>query len=966
MAIQNKEVAYLFNEMTRYQVPLYQRRYVWDIPNWEALWRDIKNLQDDRNHFTGTIITKSVNSGEGDSYIIVDGQQRLITFQIIFCVIRDLWQSGTYTKDISTKLYNQINSKLFTLTELGSLETLGSFSKVNSSEDENGVNNDIKKYEEYQYRIFIKKERERKAFESVVSGDLLKHEVKDKSHSLKKAFNTIFQKRRDDQQNQSQQHRIETAYGYFGKEITKHLAGKTDQHQHLMTLLQTLVYKFYAIRANLESEDRPQQAYKSINDTGVALDEFDLLRNDLFLRAGNHNKEEKYYKDFWVVFGEDGVENHFWEKPGRTDQFLNDFLRAKLGPKMVFGERLFHHVYKGEYTNLLKRKLNIDENHSDFILEEFQELSDYAKTYQEMEDDENEKYLTTVIGRRRQFYKDLNGIFEHLDLTSIPPFMLYIANELELDDNERDHVYQILESYVLRCQLRYGVDAEKHTTDKIDDLFDLIIKGGDIDLSKDKAARTVAQYFVYKGGLKWLDNKSILKGLNRVGDRLPKAPAPVAKPVWDMLNYILYRIECCMQGSEMSYKYFRSKLNKLFHGARLKHIQPQSNGENNRVYYSIGNLTFCTGSLTRPILFSHKKAILSIEPNSELELNKMMLNYDKSWWDESAILHRENILLTHFGEIWPSPESYKRTTTTDTYSDSRPEWTSEFQSSIVVMSYKDEPEKLPEIHSIFEKDALFVCSSESWQELSSDIKITDSVRIKQFEPIKLQSEQLNIDDEFLKLAREEQATVYLTTRYGHLLEGTIEEFSKDVIHLQAREESVIVFRNGLLEFTTDITYKGIVKSWKPDDLFGAIECEEILLGRGQEIEIESLLGEVQEIEVKSEFLDQSVLSRKLLSDMKVDFNLKINWINGLLHYEAHNVKPVSTWQLQQGIIKSYNPREGFGSIKTSNSTEEIYMHTSLVSLGNRHLLWLNQQVEFNIAETIEGRGSFAINVKAVN
>ncbi len=972
MAKQEQAVAYLFNEKTRYQVPIYQRRYVWSEANWEALWRDITDLQDDRNHFTGTIVTKSVNSGEGDSYIIVDGQQRLTTFQIIFCVIRDLWQSGIYSKDICPDLYREIDHKLFTLTKLGSLGTSGSFSKVNSSTDENGDNNSVE-VEKYQYRIFIKKEREKIAFESVVSGDLWsdeiqcklpKDEVQDKHHSLQEAFNTLLQNGIDIQQNQSQQHRIKTAYGYFGKKITNYLVNKTDQHKNLITLLSTLLYKFFAVSATLETEDRPQQAYRSINDTGVALDEFDLLRNDLFLRAGNHNKEEEYYNEFWVVFGEDGVENHFWEKPGRTDQFLNDFLKAKLGPKRDFGKRIFHHDYKGAYTDLLKEELRGNENDKEFIEKEFQELSNYAKTYEDME----KENPTTDIGRRRQFYKDLNSIFENLDLTTIPPFMLYIANELELENNERDCVYQVLESYVLRCQLRQGVNEEKITTQRIDDLFDLIIKGN-IDIRKHKAAETVAKYLGAEGkpGRKWLDDQNILNGLRRVGYQIDASSKPNRDRVWNMLCYIFYRIECRMQGTQMSFENFLNKLNKLFRGTRLKHIQPQSKGQSPKVYYSIGNLTFCTGSLTNPLLFSYKKTILSAEPNSELELNKMMLKYDKLWWDESAIKHRENILLTHFNEIWPSPEYYKRTTTTNSYSDSGSKWTSMLLPPFVVMSYEDEPQELPEINSIYNKDALFVCSPESWQELSSYIRITDSVRIKQLEPIPQQFEQLNIDDdEFLRVTHKEQATTYLTTRYGHLLEGTIEDFSKDVIHLQVREEPVIVFRNGLLEFTTDLTYKGIVKSWLPPDLFGSIECEKILLGRDQEIKVKPLLGEVQEIEVKSEFLDQSVLSRKLLSDMKVDFNLKINWINGLQHYEAHNVKPVSTWQLHQGIIKSYNPKEKFGSIETNNPTGEIYMHTSLVSPENRHLLWLNQQVEFNIAETIEGRGSFAINVRVVN
>ena len=975
MAKQEQTVAYLFNEKTRYQVPLYQRRYVWNEANWEALWRDIIDIQDDSNHFTGTIIKKSDNSGEGDSYIIVDGQQRLITFQIIFCVIRDLWQSGICTKDISPtdRLYREIDHKLFTLTELGSLGTSGSFSRVNSSTGENGANNDFEP-EGYQYRIFINKEREKTAFESVVSKDLwnnevgcklTKYEVECNFPSLQNAFNSLFEKGRDShsQQNQSQQHRIITAYGYFGKEITKHLVNETDRHQHLINLLSTLLYNFFAVNATLESEDRPQQAYRSINDTGVALDEFDLLRNDLFLRAGKYYKEEEYYDEFWVVFGEDGVENNFWEKPGRTDQFLNDFLRAKLGPKRSFGKRIFHHVYKGAYTDLLKEELNKDEeelnkdeNHIDFILKEFQELSNYAKTYQEMEDDEVDNHLTTVISRRRQFYKDLNRIFEHLDLTSIPPFMLYIANELELGDNERDHVYQVLESYVLRCQLRYGVNEEKMTTLKIENLFDRIIKGS-IDLRKYEAAETVAQYLASKeSGRVWLDNQKILNSFNRVGYQLDNISKPDRVRIWDMLRYILYRIECNMEGTEISFEGFINKLNNC--DIRLTPIRPRSRGESPRVVYSIGNLTFCDRFLTERLWFSKRKDVLLSKPNSNLQLNKTMENYEQPW-DAFAIKDREGRLLTHFHKIWPSPDSYTRTTTTDSYSDSRPrrtsilEWTSILQSPLVIMTYEDEPQELPKIPSTVEKDVLFACSAESWQELSSYIRITDSARIKQLEPIQQKSQQLNIDDEFLRVTREEQATAYLTTRYGHLLEGTIEEFSKDVIHLQVREESVIVFRDGLLEFTTDITYEGVVKSWRPDDLFGSIECKTILPKRSQEIT------------VKSEFLDQDILSRKLLSDVKVNFNIKIIWKNEHLHYEADNVKPVTIGRLHRGKIESFGPREGYGFIKPDNYSAKIYLNRTQVSPEERHLLWIDQIVEFYIAETIEGRNPVAISVRVV-
>ena len=110
-----------FSKDVQYRVPRYQRRYVWDEINWNTLWEDILSqlgLEFDREkdkegifkkrtqredtlalvrenkdsgHFTGLLVTRPTNLDEDlDRYEIIDGQQRLATFQIILCVIRDI------------------------------------------------------------------------------------------------------------------------------------------------------------------------------------------------------------------------------------------------------------------------------------------------------------------------------------------------------------------------------------------------------------------------------------------------------------------------------------------------------------------------------------------------------------------------------------------------------------------------------------------------------------------------------------------------------------------------------------------------------------------------------------------------------------------------------------------------------------------------------------------------------------
>ena len=60
----------VFGIDVQYQVPRYQRRYVWSETNWETLWEDILTQLDpeleekDRGHFTGNIVIRPIIEGQ--------------------------------------------------------------------------------------------------------------------------------------------------------------------------------------------------------------------------------------------------------------------------------------------------------------------------------------------------------------------------------------------------------------------------------------------------------------------------------------------------------------------------------------------------------------------------------------------------------------------------------------------------------------------------------------------------------------------------------------------------------------------------------------------------------------------------------------------------------------------------------------------------------------------------------------
>lgn len=74
-----------------YKVPIYQRPYAWGEEQWRELLEDLSEIEEDEQHFLGSIVVIPAPHRPGINYFqIVDGQQRLSTFLIILSVIRDL------------------------------------------------------------------------------------------------------------------------------------------------------------------------------------------------------------------------------------------------------------------------------------------------------------------------------------------------------------------------------------------------------------------------------------------------------------------------------------------------------------------------------------------------------------------------------------------------------------------------------------------------------------------------------------------------------------------------------------------------------------------------------------------------------------------------------------------------------------------------------------------------------------
>ncbi|MYA54941.1 DUF262 domain-containing protein [Candidatus Poribacteria bacterium] len=229
MDVTKATVNVLFEPSVQYGIPLFQRHYVWDEENqWQFLWEDIKKSQnlpkeDSSVHFTGAIVVqqKATPAGNVPKYEIIDGQQRLTTFQIILCVIRDICKLHGY----------------------------------------NEIAGDVRRYIRNQGMLLSEDERfklvptkfDRVSFVSLVN------EQADESTG-----------------------RIHLAYLYFKEKINNYVKG--DQEKAL-SLFRSILHYFGFVQILIDGSDKPEKIFESLNARGKNLLQFDLLRNDLFLRA---------------------------------------------------------------------------------------------------------------------------------------------------------------------------------------------------------------------------------------------------------------------------------------------------------------------------------------------------------------------------------------------------------------------------------------------------------------------------------------------------------------------------------------------------------------------------------------------------------------------------------------------------------------------------------------------------------
>lgn len=437
-------VRQLLENRQRFCVPIYQRHYVWTRDKqWEPFWNDIRTKAIERlngrerrfSHFMGAVVLEArgaVSARQVTSFQVVDGQQRLTTFQLYLAAARD------YAK------------------QAGFEDTVGLIEGYLFNEKEH---------------LMEDPEMERfKIWPTKFDRDLFQDIVTIGRAELRKKYQAHFYKGRDKVYDYSTVPRLLGAYGYFFDRIkhavesedleddfaetieldvevdseaeTETTEDTTDEDRAAMelrldALWEALIEEFKVVEITLEEGDDAQVIFETLNERGEPLLAADLVRNNIFHRADARREHaEKLFEKYWK-----GFEDPFWsvmEKQGRYKKariefFLSNFIAGKVAGEVTLS-KLF-----SEYKAFIKIQAGKQAGGYPSVEAELQDLGTYGGLYRRL----LERNEDDPLGR---FARQLHP----WDVTTVYPLVLRLWAAEELEEKEKNECLSILLTFIVR------------------------------------------------------------------------------------------------------------------------------------------------------------------------------------------------------------------------------------------------------------------------------------------------------------------------------------------------------------------------------------------------------------------------------------------------------------------------------------------------------------------------------------
>lgn len=274
-------IANMLEPNTEYVIPQFQREYAWQREQWLPLWDDIHNVaQNIANalapesvppHFMGPIVMqqRQDQTESRDSYIIVDGQQRLTTIIIVLRAFANASRECDL-RDMEDTFLSYVQ------------------------------NYDGQEYSPKVRHLYRRNYNDLKAVVEMYSAGTDMNSRMSRCHDF-------FQSR---------------AVGYIRKD--------RNSEQNCQNLLDVLRHKLETAVLTLEPNEQPNKVFETLNARGEPLKQFELIKNTI-MYEGNVIEDDTLANVLWGTEEKEmdhpyyGRENQDGE---RLDQFLSDWLTS--------------------------------------------------------------------------------------------------------------------------------------------------------------------------------------------------------------------------------------------------------------------------------------------------------------------------------------------------------------------------------------------------------------------------------------------------------------------------------------------------------------------------------------------------------------------------------------------------------------------------------------------------------------
>ena len=189
--------------------------------------------------------------------------------------------------------------------------------------------------------------------------------------------------------------------------------------------------------------DDPQRIFESLNSTGLALSQGDLIRNYILMKL-NSKEQEEIYEKYWEYIEKDAKDE------SKNENMVSDFIRDFM---------------TSEYNKIPNKSRVYEEFKEKYSIDNLNEIKNYLGVLKEYA-----SYYNKLLNPKKENDKDISLKLENiksLEVNVSYPFFLKIYkdyNDNIIDKNKFIYIIDLIESFVFR---RFICDVPTNAMNKI-------------------------------------------------------------------------------------------------------------------------------------------------------------------------------------------------------------------------------------------------------------------------------------------------------------------------------------------------------------------------------------------------------------------------------------------------------------------------------------------------------------------